>query len=198
MTNRLLIIFVKNPELGKVKTRLAATMGEQRALEIYRKLLEYTIAITGKLPLDKVVFYSEYIDTQDNWPDDIYLKQQQIAGDLGEKMNAAFKWAFQSGYQEVCIIGSDCLELTPEIIMSAFEALSNDDAVLGPTKDGGYYLLGMNKLYPSLFTNKNWGTHTVATDTQADLNELNLLYSLLEPLADIDREQDLKGHDLGV
>ena len=198
MTDRLLIIFVKNPQLGKVKTRLASTMGDQRALEVYLKLLEYTKAITRDLAVDKVVFYSEFVDRQDGWHSDTYLKQPQIAGDLGDKMKAAFEWGFRSGYREVCIIGSDCLELTPEIIMSGFQALGSDDAVLGPTKDGGYYLLGMKQLHAPLFTNKNWGTHTVGTATQDDLKELGLSYTLLETLTDVDHEEDLDGHDLGV
>ena len=198
MTDRLLIIFVKNPQLGKVKTRLAATMGDQQALDIYLKLLEYTVAITRELAVEKVVYYSEFIDQQDHWPSDIYLKQLQVAGDLGIKMKAAFEWGFQSGYKEICIIGSDCLELTPEIIMSGFQALDSHDAVLGPTIDGGYYLMGLKQLHHTLFVDKEWGTHTVGAATRDDLNELNLSYSLLETLTDVDHEEDLDGHDLGV
>ena len=198
MTDRLLIIFVKNPQLGKVKTRLAATMGDQRALEVYLKLIEYTVATTRELAVDKVVFYSEFIDRQDGWPSDTYLKQLQVTGDLGDKMKAAFEWGFQSGYKEVCIIGSDCLELTPEIIMNGFLALSNHDAVLGPTKDGGYYLMGMKQLYPSVFASKKWGTHTVAKATLVDLKELRLSFTLLDTLTDVDHEKDLDGYDLRV
>ena len=110
MTDQLLIIFVKNPQLGKVKTRLAATIGDHRALEVYVKLLKHTVAITRELEVDKVVFYSEFIDKNDLWHNSVFLKQLQSAEDLGLKMMAAFDWGFQSGYQEICIIGSDCLE----------------------------------------------------------------------------------------
>ena len=164
MTDGLLIIFVKNPIAGQVKTRLAATVGEARALEIYRKLLDHTAKITIELQIHKVVYYSNFIDPNDLWDQIIYQKQVQTQGDLGQKMSAAFEWGFQSGYREICIIGSDCYELTPEIIMSGFQALSTHDAVLGPTRDGGYYLLGMKKIREELFQNKNSKTDWLPLD----------------------------------
>ena len=191
MTDGLLLIFVKNPILGQVKTRLAATVGEARALEIYQKLLDHSAKITIELPIDKVVFYSNFIDNNDIWDQKHYQKQLQTQGDLGQKMSDAFEWGFQSGYKEICIIGSDCYELNPEIIMSGFQELSTHDAVLGPTRDGGYYLLGLKKLRGELFQNKNWGTDSVATDTLNDLIELDLDYRTLETLNDVDTEDDL-------
>lgn len=191
MTDGLLLIFVKNPILGQVKTRLAATVGKEKALEIYLKLLDYTEGITIELPIDKVVFYSNFIDNNDIWDQKHYQKQLQSQGDLGQKMSDAFEWGFQSGYKEICIIGSDCYELNPEIIMSGFQELSTHDAVLGPTRDGGYYLLGLKKLRGELFQNKNWGTDSVAADTLNDLNELDLDYRTLETLNDVDTEDDL-------
>ncbi len=191
MTDGLLLIFVKNPILGQVKTRLAATVGEARALEIYRILLDHTTKIIIELPIDKVIYYSNFIDHDDLWDQAIYQKQLQTQGDLGQKMSAAFEWGFQSGYREICIIGSDCYELAPEIIMSGFQALSTHDAVLGPTRDGGYYLLGLKEMRGELFQNKNWGTDSVAADTLNDLNELDLDYRTLETLNDVDTEDDL-------
>ena len=191
MTDGLLIIFVKNPIAGQVKTRLAATVGEARALEIYRKLLDHTTKITIELPIDKVVYYSNFIDDNDHWDQINYQKQLQTQGGLGQKMSAAFEWGFQSGYKEICIIGSDCYELAPEIIMSGFQSLSTHDAVLGPTRDGGYYLLGMKKMREELFQNKNWGTDSVAADTLNDLKRLSLEYQTLELLNDVDVEEDL-------
>lgn len=196
MTKRLLIIFAKNPILGQVKTRLAATMGDEKALEIYLKLLEFTRKITADLPFDKVVFYSHQVDQEDLWSKRIFQKQLQDSGDLGARMQGAFEWGFQSGYQNICIIGSDCLELTPEIIENAFEQLNNNDAVIGPTQDGGYYLLGIKQLHMPLFKNKDWGAETVANDTLIDLKHMNLSCYSLETLTDVDREEDLKAHDL--
>ena len=120
----------------------------------------------------------------------------QSIGNLGLRIKEAFDWGFRSGYGEICIIGSDCFELEPEIILSGFEALGTHDAVLGPTFDGGYYLLGLRKMHEELFKNKAWGTDSVAVDTLADVRKLGLRHCLLETLNDIDVEQDLNGYKL--
>src|SRR5699024_8186261 len=101
----LLMIFVKNPELGKVKTRLAKTAGRGEALAIYKKLLTYTRAITETLDVDKQVWYSRYIDDNDQWDPQRYSKRVQQEKDLGERMKHAFGEAFRSGYKNVVIIG---------------------------------------------------------------------------------------------
>jgi rSAM/selenodomain-associated transferase 1 len=191
MTDKLLIIFVRNPVLGKVKTRLAATLGDHRALDIYQKLLAHTNTITRDLPVEKVVYYSEFVDQQDSWEPAIYQKKLQTPGTLGDKMKAAFQWGFDSGYQQVCIIGSDCRELSSEIIMEGFESLDQYHAVLGPSRDGGYYLLGLNQFRAEVFEGKQWSTDSVATDTLADFRSLGWSYSLLQLLNDVDEEQDL-------
>ena len=196
MTDCLLIIFVKNPVKGKVKTRLAATMGPEKALEIYLKLIDYTIAITKELPIDQVVFYSEYIEKNDDWDTTVYQKQLQAKGDLGAKMLGAFEWGFSAGYEKICIIGSDCLELTPETIIDGFQVLGDHDAVVGPTRDGGYYQLGMKKLHKEFFQNKNWGTDSVCTDTIRDFKSLELSFHQMKILNDVDVEQDLEGYEL--
>ena len=118
-----LIIFVKNPVLGKVKTRLADALGEENALMIYQKLLQHTCLITTNIFADKYVFYSEYINHNDLWKNEVYKKELQYGNDLGERMKNAFEMLFQRGYKEVVIIGSDCYELTEEIIMNAFDQL---------------------------------------------------------------------------
>ena len=191
MTDKLLIIFIRNPILGKVKTRLAATVGDQRALDIYQKLLAHTNIITRDLAVDKVVYYSEFVDQQDSWDPAVYQKKLQTPGTLGEKMKAAFEWGFDSGYRQVCIIGSDCQELTSEIIMEGFESLDQYQAVLGPSRDGGYYLLGLNQCRAEVFEGKQWSTDSVAADTLADFRSLRWDYCLLQPLNDVDEEQDL-------
>jgi rSAM/selenodomain-associated transferase 1 len=191
MSESLLMIFVKNPVLGKVKTRLAATVGPERALEIYLKLLEYTNKITLDLSVDKAVFYSDEIEQGDLWDGNAYQKQLQSQGDLGYRLKSAFEWGFQAGYGKICVIGSDCYELTPDIIMESFRELKTYDAVLGPSRDGGYYLLGLKALQPEYFQDKSWGTDAVAAATLKDFQSLGINYSLLRPLTDVDVEQDL-------
>lgn len=189
---RLLIIFVKNPELGKCKTRLAATIGDEKALRFYKKMLERTLEVVTPAKAQKAVYYSSFIDNKDLWPEsDNFTKRVQISGDLGLKMSTAFSEAFQQGYQSVCIIGSDCYELDTSIIDQAFEALQNTDAVIGPSTDGGYYLLGMNHLIPEVFNNKKWSTETVTPDTEQDFKQLKISYTKLKALPDIDTEEDL-------
>lgn len=186
-----LIIFVKNPVLGKAKTRLAATIGAEAALAIYELLLEKTAAITKELPIEKVVYYDQFIDHTDIWPEVHFKKDLQIKGDLGLKMQTAFLQAFNEGYDKVCIIGSDCYDLTEEHIRLAFATLDNDDAVLGPAKDGGYYLLGLSGFYPDFFQEKTWSTSSVAKETIKDFEKLGLSFSELPVLSDVDVEEDL-------
>ena len=187
----LLIIFYRNPEAGKVKTRLAATVGNRRALEVFRKLSLHTKQVTENLDTDKIVFYSDAIDLMDMWPNALYLKSLQQGKDLGERMKLAFAAAFETGYTSVCIIGTDCFELTTEVISRAFQALDRTDAVIGPARDGGYYLLGLNNLYPEPFRNKQWSTGTVFRETIRDFDALGLQYVILPVLRDVDTEDDL-------
>lgn len=177
--------------LGKAKTRLAATIGDEQALSIYKLLLQKTRLETLDLPTDKVVYYSDFIDNSDLWDNEAYQKNLQVTGDLGEKISAAFQQAFTDGYKRVCIIGSDCYDLTQSILESAFEALASKDAVIGPAEDGGYYLLGLAKMNSRLFKNKNWSSDTVGPDTIQDFKGLNLTYNELPTLNDIDTEADL-------
>jgi rSAM/selenodomain-associated transferase 1 len=187
----LLIIFYRNPELGKVKSRLAVTMGESKALAVYLLLSAHVREVTTSLRTDKVVYYSNYIDSEDGWSNDVYLKRLQIGEGLGNRMKAAFKESFDSGYREVIIIGTDCLELTYEILNVAFKELRTHDVVIGPAKDGGYYLLGMKRFHPVFFENKNWSTDSVFTDTINDTKRLNLTYHVLPVISDVDEETDL-------
>lgn len=187
----LLIIFYRNPELGKVKSRLAASVGEERALAIYLKLASFTRSVTSVINCDRIVYYSNFIDREDNWPNDKYIKHLQRGDELGSKMRHAFETAFAQGYKRVCIIGTDCLELTSDILKEAFEALKKNDSVIGPAFDGGYYLLGMNRFIPEVFSNKRWSTDTVCTDTIEDLKRLHRSYHATPTLHDVDNEEDL-------
>jgi len=190
MTKDLLIIFAKNPILGEVKTRIAATMGEEKALAIYYFLLTHTANVTDGLSCDKAVYYSNYIDYEDKWDNNIYQKFLQKGDDLGIRIEQAFDKAFEDQYQKVCIIGTDCLEINSEIIQSAFGKLENHDAVIGPAVDGGYYLLGIKKPMSELFKNKNWGSSGVLESTLSDFSAFNKQYFLLPMLNDIDTEAD--------
>jgi uncharacterized protein len=189
--NELLIIFYRNPELGKVKTRLGSSIGSASALAIYYRLAAHTRTITEELAMDRMLYYSEYIDKEDMWSDEVFLKALQGGGSLGDKMKAAFKQGFDSGYSSIIIIGTDCYELTSAIINEAFRGLEDNDIVLGPAKDGGYYLLGMKTLHSVLFENKIWSSDTVFTDTLKDCRNLSLRVHLLQTLTDIDNFKDL-------
>ena len=186
-----LIIFVRNPELGKVKTRLAATIGDEKALEVYVQLLEHTNQISNGVCADKFVFYFDIIEENDLWSCDTFIKKLQREGDLGQKMYSAFSTLFDEGYNQIVIIGSGCPQLTTEIIEDAFEMLQQSDAVLGPAHDGGYYLLGIKKIYAELFSNIEWSTDQVLSQTLAACDHAGLSYGLLPELTDIDTEADL-------
>ncbi len=188
---RLLLIFYRNPVIGGVKTRLAKTAGDEKALAVYVFMAAHTRNITQHLPVTKRVYYADFIDREDAWENSTYQKFLQQGDDLGEKMLNAFRDGYKDGYQSICIIGTDCLELNSTILESAFQALLIHDVVLGPAKDGGYYLLGMTKLQQELFQGKSWSTSSVANDTLADCTRLNLSYVLLPVLQDVDEESDL-------
>ena len=190
MNNNLIIVFVRTPELGKVKTRLARSIGDQSALNIYKILLKHTAAVLRDLSFDKVVYFSEKIDNNDFWENSLFEKKLQKGADLGERMHHAFDNAFNKGYKKVLIIGSDLFDLTSSLITSAFEALETYDISIGPSLDGGYYLLGMKKLYPEVFKNKKWGTDSVLKNTLQDLKKQNI--KLLKALNDIDTLEDLQ------
>jgi uncharacterized protein len=191
MNRQALMIFTKNPEYGKVKTRLASTIGHAAALEVYSQLLLHTLSVTRDLSVDKIVFYSNQIDSNDLWEESMYKKQIQQGADLGERMKNAFSFTFEKGYKEIVIIGTDCCDLTTGVIKNAFENLSADDAVIGPATDGGYYLLGLKQHCPELFEGINWSSDTVFASTIKKLCDLQLKYFLLPVLNDVDEAKDL-------
>ncbi|MBC8755454.1 TIGR04282 family arsenosugar biosynthesis glycosyltransferase [Kordia sp. YSTF-M3] len=189
----LLMTFTRNPELGKVKSRLAKGIGEKAALEVYIKLLEHTESVLQKVNTDKCVWYSVSVRENDLWNDDVYQKKTQVGTDLGARMLYAFQDAFDNNYEKVMIIGSDLYDLQPKHIEEAIKALDTNDMVFGPAQDGGYYLLGMKTLHEKAFLPKNWGTETVLADTLNDLD--NQTIHFLETLNDIDHAEDLVPYD---
>lgn len=192
MTKQALLIFTKNPEAGKVKTRLAATIGNEEALSVYKELVLHAISATEHLPVDKFIFYSNHVEQEDVWNNKYYYKEVQHGNDLGERMENAFDAIFQKRYDKVVIIGTDCPDLNAGLIMDAFEYLHLNDVVIGPAEDGGYYLLGIKKPQPELFEKIKWSTATVLHDTIRKCISLQLSYFLLPVLSDIDEEKDLQ------
>ena len=191
-SKNLLLIFTRNPEFGKVKTRLARDIGHQAALDIYKFLLAHTAKICTPLDTEKAVYYSEEIPNNDLWNAAVFQKKKQVGEDLGERMQNAFAEGFNLGYSKIIIIGSDLYDIETKDLEQAFKVLNNHEIVIGPAEDGGYYLLGMKQLYPNLFKNKNWGTATVLQDTINELKKSN--YKLLEKRNDVDLYSDIKDH----
>lgn len=192
-SKNLLLIFTRNPELGKCKTRLAATVGDTAALAIYRFLLDHTVAITLNLEAAKQVWYSEEIWEDDIWDASFYDKKLQKGDNLGIRMANAFQEGFESGFERIIVIGSDMYDLDQNDLHNAFLHLSDNDFVIGPAEDGGYYLLGMKTFKPELFQNKDWGKETVLKDSLADLR--NEKHHILGERNDIDFYEDIKDID---
>lgn len=197
MQRRGLIVFIKNPIEGKVKTRIAEDAGNVMALNIYQALLHHTNNISSKVNADRYLYYSDYIDHNDEWPNNVYTKTLQHGDDLGSKMQNAFINVLSTN-NKVIIIGSDCIQLSEEIIEDAYTRLDNHDVVIGPTYDGGYYLLGLKNNLPSLFQNMHWSTDTVYDETVRRAIANGLAVFSCEVLSDIDHLADWEryGHTL--
>lgn len=189
----LLLIFTRNPELGKCKTRLAETVGDETALDIYNFLLLHTVSITENLNAAKQVWYSDEIWDDDIWDEAFYDKKLQKGPDLGVRMANAFQEGFASGYERIIIIGSDMFDLNQNDLENAFAQLNQNDFVTGPAEDGGYYLLGMKTSKSELFRDKLWGSETVLKDTLENLKDEKL--GILEERNDVDMYEDIKDNE---
>jgi rSAM/selenodomain-associated transferase 1 len=198
LSSTALVIFVRNPVLGQVKTRLAKDIGDERACAIYLQLLEHTLKITRSLSFRKFIYYADEVSDYDLWSVPGYTKRMQSGTNLGERMLNSFKELFEQGFTRIVIIGSDCLQLQAENLQEAVTLLESNTAVIGPASDGGYYLLGLTKLYPDLFVNKPWSTDQVLTKTIDDFNNQGISYALLEELSDIDDITDLEENGISI
>lgn len=185
-----LMIFMKNPRRGQVKTRLAATLGQDAALGIYHRLLAMTEKTVRAIPATKYVFYSDEVEKNDLWQARHIRKGRQQGADLGERMHRAFVHVFEAGFRSVVIIGTDCPSLEPAHLRAAYEALETWDAVLGPAADGGFYLLGLKRPVPEVFLHQSWSHDTVALRTLSGLAAQGLRCATLPILHDIDTEAD--------
>jgi rSAM/selenodomain-associated transferase 1 len=187
----LLIVFVKNSIPGKVKTRIAKDIGDEKAMELYNILKAHTADISAQADADKWVFYADYIENNDFFNESLFDKKLQADAEFGMRMQTAFDEGFAVGHDKIVLICSDCYELNSDHIREAFRSLDHKEAVLGPAFDGGYYLIGLRKMYSVLFDEKSWSTNSVLSDTIEDLNSLEISYDLLEPLSDIDLAADI-------
>ncbi len=190
MDEKLILIFTRNPELGKVKTRLAASIGNKNALEVYQLLLDHTQKTVREINATKRILYVDEINVNDIWDNTIYQKGLQFGQDLGTRMKNAFAEGFEDGYKKIIIIGTDLFDLEASDIENTFKELDNCDIVIGPADDGGYYLLGLKFIPDSIFINKNWSTSSVLPDTLNDIKNYN--YHLLKSKNDIDTINDIK------
>ena len=194
MSKELLVVFTKNPVPGKVKLRLAATIGEERALKVYQKLLKRTREAVLPLSQTVLISYSDFPDYEDLWENEKFLKSLQEGHDLGERMYNAIQLGFEKGYEKVCLIGTDIPALDSNIIAGAFRQLQKKRAVIGPALDGGYYLIGFSHLstgIKNIFSNKAWSTDTVYRETIRSFEIEKFTYAVLPTLADLDVESDL-------
>ena len=193
MNDTLVIVFCKNSLIGKVKTRLAKSIGGLNALKIHDLLVSKTISVLKQIENDVVVFHSDFIPNDNKWS---FTKFQKIQNgkDLGVRMKKAFEWGFEVGYQKICIIGTDLWTVEEKIFRETFIALKKIDIVFGPAKDGGYYLLGLKKINYSIFNLNSWGTSKVLNDTVKKIDNTETVCYLQE-LNDIDTEEDLNLHN---
>ncbi len=186
----LLLVFAKTPVLGTVKTRLAATVGAENALSVYTQLLRKTNTILEGLAQEVVIFYhgAEASTLQDYFP--TFKLHPQKGTDLGERMQRAFQWGFSQGYKNLILIGTDLWEIEIPLISLAFKQLQTHDCVIGPSTDGGYYLLGKKETIPAVFQNKAWSTASVLAATLADLQDHQV--ALLPEKTDIDTYKEVE------
>lgn len=192
--SRALLIFVKNPVLGKVKTRLAADIGQDKALRVYQQLLEITREVVQQVDAQRYVFYSDQVE-DDGWSEAFFQKRKQVGDDLGARMKNAFQEVLET-HDAAVIVGSDCPDISVSLIDAAFTHLETHDAVLGPSQDGGYYLLGLKNLAVDVFSDMPWSTAEVLGKTiQVLVHEGQTIYAL-PALNDIDNLADLDASDL--
>ncbi len=192
-----LIIFTRYPEAGRTKTRLIPVLGAVGAAVLQQQMTELTIAKCRKLVAIRNLSFEVFFHGGDRklmqkWLGDELIYHPQGMGDLGVKMGQAFDQAFHFGIDRMVIIGTDCPELTVDILNEAFNSLNDRDLVLGEARDGGYYLIGLSRLIPDLFVEIDWGTEVVFRQTKKVAEKLNLAVAYLPILNDIDRPEDLE------
>lgn len=194
MQRRLILLFVKWPEPGRVKTRLGKTIGMEEAASVYRLLAE---AVCRGIPPEMEVRI--LCEPAERLPDLLHWlgpllphvsARPQARGDLGSRLVHGFSEAFADGYARVAAIGSDCVEISHAIYRQVWESLDSHELVLGPSEDGGYYLIGLQKHAPELFHRIRWSTPSVLGETLERASSLSFSFELLPILPDVDTEED--------
>ena len=191
-----LILFTRYPEPGRTKTRLIPTLGAHGAAALQRRMSEAIVtrmaAFAADYPVSPEIRYADgNQQAMEAWLSSDIPCLAQGEGDLGDRLHRAFAQAFAQDAQSVVVIGADCPGLTPTLFAQAFAALESHDLVLGPAMDGGYYLLGLKHPAPALFSEIPWGGGEVLAATLKKAQALALATHMLEPLADVDRPEDL-------
>jgi rSAM/selenodomain-associated transferase 1 len=188
-----LIIFVRAPRLGEVKTRLAHAIGKEAALRAYRVLLGQLLENLESLQNVELRFTPDAGRAElAPWLRPGWALMPQGEGDLGERLGRAFQESFAEGCQRVVIIGSDCPAVSVTDIESAWRALLTNDVVLGPASDGGYWLIGLRGPQAGLLENVPWSTASVLETTLARVRNAGLTFHCLRELTDIDTAEDWK------
>ena len=190
-----LLVFVKRPRAGEVKTRLMPSLDEEAAAAVYRLLVEEMFRRTTPESNEykRLMFFTPSegrTEFESAWPEERWLDQG--GGDLGERMTAAFEAVFARGTTRAVLIGSDIPQLSSFHVRQALQALESHDLVLGPAQDGGYYLVGLTRPRPELFTDIPWSTPAVLGTTLARARALGLRVAQLEELTDLDTVEDLR------
>ena len=186
-----LIIFVKAPRPGLVKTRLAADLGPAEAASAYRTLVGTLLRNLHDLPQLELHFTpDDALEDIRHWLKSGWTAKPQCAGDLGRRLQTAFSTAFASGSQKVVIIGSDCPSVGLANVRAAWEGLSSHDAVIGPAADGGYWLIGLRQPCEKLFLNMPWSTPAVLQETLQRCRANGLQVLLLDEMSDVDTKED--------
>ena len=187
--NRKIIVFAKNPIPGRVKTRIGNVKGHDIALEIYLQLLKFTRNLISEINAEKLIYIQDNIEKDEFWTETDFKMRLQAEGDLGRKMGKALENEMEAD-SSVLLIGSDCGELKPEDLILAFDKLKEVDIVIGPAKDGGYYLIGMKMLHPEIFSDMPWSKPDLLNKTLSKIIEADLCYFLLPEKNDIDHWED--------
>ena len=172
-----------------MKTRLAASVGEERALAIYQALLGHVRVVSESYPCHRMLYYSHFVDKKDEWSSASFSKRKQKGADLGDRMYNAFLEALEE-VDHAVIIGSDCPLLSASHLEEAFSQLSKKDYVIGPAEDGGYYLLGMKEPSPFLFERMRWSTPEVCEQTLDRIRKKGKTVHILPTLPDVDHASD--------
>ena len=190
-----LIVFAREPLPGSVKTRLAADVGDQAAAYLYEAMLQDVLATSRQLSdVETVVFWDCEEESLPLLSERYRCRsRRQPPGDLGLRMRSAFEEMMACGFEQCCIIGSDAPDLPLAYIQEAYQLLASlqTDVVFGPSSDGGYYLLGMCRVWPQLFIDIPWSSAAVLEQSLAAIRGAGLTAALLPEWQDIDNLEDL-------